>query len=78
MTPSEMEDWLSLLGDSDRTRSRILRDLIKYRRSDGMTPEDEAICKEALVLVESRIDTPEERRGYQPKAFSEPEPDFEH
>jgi hypothetical protein len=61
MTDIEIQEWLFTLAHSDVERVRIMEDLLKHAKGDGMTDDDKAIIAAQLAKVRARIGTPEEQ-----------------
>jgi hypothetical protein len=61
MTDDEIQEWLFALAHSDAERVRLMEDLLKHAKGDGMTDADRAIIAAQLGRVRARIGTPEEQ-----------------
>lgn len=48
LSKAEIAAWVDALGKSDQQRISCLKQLLKYRVGDRMTPEDEVICRAEL------------------------------
>jgi hypothetical protein len=79
MTDPEIIDWMTLLVDplKTRTRFKLIKDLLDHANQDGMTFEDRGICVRALKLIEEnpKLDY---KHPTDPTPFDDIETELEH
>ena len=44
LTEQEIQDWVTGLGPTNEKRLEVIRDLLRHKEGDRMSPEDEAVC----------------------------------
>ena len=77
-TPSQpnLEEWVATLGiqtpsgyarcESDEERFAVVENLLKYKRKDKMSPEDETFILAGLELLRNRVREAREASNEEP------------